>query len=153
MTRRTRTLAPAVAGTMLGLALAACGSDGGNDFADGSVDEIKEAAIADMKALESMTLDGSLTQEGEELELSLSMDTDGNCVGTISQGGGTAEFISADGDFYLKGDEAFWRISTPAAQAEATVALAADNWVDLGADAGGVSDICDLDSMIEDLAD
>ena len=66
MTRSKRTLAAAVAGAMMGLALAACGSDGdggdggsespANDFADGSVEEIKDAAIADMEALESMTM-------------------------------------------------------------------------------------------------
>jgi hypothetical protein len=140
---------------MMGLALAACGSDSGgdDDFADGSVDEIKKAAIADMKALESMTLDGSLTQDGEELELTLSMDTDGNCVGTMTQSGGTAEFIGADGGFFLKGDEAFWRANTDPAQAEATVALVGDKWANLGPDAGGFSDLCDLDSMIDDLAD
>ena len=122
-----------------------------NDFADGSVDEIKDAAIADMKALESMTLEGSLTQEAEELELTLSMDTGGNCLGTITQAGGTAEFIGADGVFFLKGDEAFWRGNTDPAKADATVKLVGDKWVNLGADGGGFSDLCDLDSLIDDL--
>ena len=139
----------------MGLALAACGSDGdgGNDFADGSVDEIKEAAIADMKALESMTLDGSLTQEGEELGMTLSMDTAGNCLGTISQGGGTAEFIGTGGVSFVKGDETFWRVSTDPAKADAIVKLVAGKWVKLGTDASGFSELCDLDSFIDDLAD
>ena len=163
MTRRTRTLAAAVAGAMMGLALAACGSDsdggdgGGesptNDFADGSVEEIKDAAIADMKALESMTMEGSLTQEAGELELTLSMDTDGNCLGTITQAGGTAEFIGTDGVFFLKGDEAFWRANTDPAKADATVKLVGDKWVNMGADGGGFSELCDLDSFIDDLAE
>ncbi len=144
----------------MGLALAACGSDGdggdggespGNDFADGSVEEIKDAAIADMKALESMTMDGSLTQEGGELELTLSMDTDGNCLGTITQAGGTAEFIGADGVFFLKGDETFWRGNTDPAKADAVVKLVAGKWVNLGTDGGGFSELCDLDSFIDDL--
>ena len=83
--------------------------------------------------------------------MSLSMDTDGNCVGTMTQAGGTAEFIGADGDFYLKGDEAFWRSNSDPAKADATVELVGDKWVNLGADAGGFSDLCDLDSMIDDL--
>jgi hypothetical protein len=158
MTRRMRTLATAVAGSIMGLALAACGSDGGgdgggDDFADGSVDDIKEAAIADMKALESMTMEGSLTQEAGELELTLSMDTGGNCLGTIKQGGGTAEFLGTDGGFFLKGDETFWRGSTDPAKADAVVKLVGDKWVNMGADGGGFSDLCDLDSMIDDFDD
>jgi hypothetical protein len=154
---------------MMGLALAACGSDNGedksddgntpsasdsgNDFAGGSVDEIKEAAITDMKALESMTLDGSITLDGEELEMSLSMDTAGNCVGKMSQSDGTAEFLGVEGDYYLKGDEAFWRSNSDPGKADATIEAVGDNWVKLGPDAGGFSDVCDLDSMIEDLED
>ena len=172
MTRRTRTVA-AVAGAMMSLALVACGSDGGDggdsgddkasespssespssDFADGSVEEIKDAAIADMKALESMTMEGTLTQEAGELELTLSMDTGGNCLGSITQAGGTAEFLGADGDFFLKGDEAFWRASSDPAKADAVVKLVGGKWVDMGADGGGFSELCDLTSFIDDLAE
>ena len=62
------------------------------------------------------------------------MDTDGNCLGTITQAGGTAEFIGTDGVSFLKGDETFWRSNSDPAKADAVVKLVADKWVNMGTD-------------------
>jgi hypothetical protein len=150
----TNALRAALVATAL-LGAAACGSgdgdDGGDDFADQSAADIKDAAIEDMKSVTSLKMDGTISESGEEVTLKLSSDTDGQCAGEISQSGGTAQFIGGD-ETFLKGDEAFWTNTTGGAQqAQQILALVGDKWAKVPAEAGSsFESFCDLDNLLED---
>ncbi|RYP88605.1 hypothetical protein EKO23_01570 [Nocardioides guangzhouensis] len=140
-----------VATGLLGAAACGSGDGGGDDFADRSASDIKDAAIKDMKTVTSLTMDGTIKENGQELSLTLSSDTDGKCAGEISQGGGTARFIGGE-ETYLKGDEAFWTNSVGGAQqAQQILALVGDKWAKVPASAGAsFESFCDLDNLLDD---
>ncbi|CUR55616.1 putative Lipoprotein [metagenome] len=163
MNRTARRIIEGAAGIVLVSALAACGGgsdsdgDGGDDaasakaaddFAKQSAEEIQKAAVADMKELDSMTMSGELTQGSGTLGLELSLNTDGECKGTITVGDGSAELINVGKNSYLKADEAFW-VATGGSeeQGKAVVELLDGKWAIIPAD-GGFGQICDLDSLL-----
>lgn len=147
----TNALRAALVATAL-VGVAACGSgdsDGGDDFTDQSATEIKDATIKDMKAVKSLTMDGTVEQGGQEIKLNLSADTDGTCAGEISQQGWTAEFIGGD-ETFIKANEDFWR-SNFGANADQILALVGDKWAKVPEEAAASFDsFCDLDSFISE---
>ena len=146
------TLAAALATTVV-LGASACGSkdDGGSDgFTDKSAEDIKNAAIDDMKDVTSLTMEGTITSDGKEQKLKLSSSTDGTCAGEITVSGGTAQFISGEESF-LKGDDAFWNgVAGSPAAAQQILALVGDKWAKVPPGQGGFDSFCDLDNMLED---
>ncbi|HEU5454899.1 MAG TPA: hypothetical protein VFU85_04375, partial [Nocardioides sp.] len=106
-----------VVGAMGALAvLAACGGGGDSsegsdsDFANESASTIEKASIEDMKALDAVHMEGSVSQQDSEIGLDLSLTTDGDCTGTVSRGdSGSAEVVTLDGTSWFKPDEEFWR--------------------------------------------
>lgn len=162
MTTAKRGLAVATI-AVLALGVTSCGGDGGSDstttdeaaganedFVAMSAEEIKDEVIADMKALTSMTMNANFTTDGETVEFDLSMDTDGNCTGSMSVGGGTAEILSVGGASYLKGDTAFWDASGGDGQGAMMEEMVGDRWAKMPAGAGGFESFCDLDTLLED---
>ena len=156
MNRTTRTILEGTVGLVLVSAVAACGggsSKAADDFAASSAEEIQTAAIADMKELDSMKMTGRIAQGTGELGLELSLNTDGECTGTISIGDGSADLINLDGNSYLKGDEAFWTATGGSEeQGKAVVALLGDKWAIVPSD-GGFGGVCDLDSLLSGFED
>ncbi|NPC98808.1 hypothetical protein [Nocardioides sp. zg-DK7169] len=164
--RRTR-LAAAVAGAvMLTATAAACGDDeDGNDtsngsgessesFADKPVEEIQDAALTDMKALDSVRMAGTITDDGAEMSLDLRLTTAGDCTGSISMDGAEAEIIGIGEDSYLRGSEEFWTQSAGPGgeqQAQAMIQMIGDKWAVVPG--GGFSEICDLDAFLDNLDD
>ena len=144
-----------LAGAVVALSLSACGSDGGEDFADQSVKEIMRQSEKDMKTLRSMTFQATIDQDGQKLDLELSSDRDGNCTGTIGFDGVTGDLLRVDGADYLRGDEEFWA-KTSGESAQAVVAMLGDRWAKLPS-SDDFSSFCDLDeffkSMDEDSGD
>ena len=57
-------------------------------FADEKAADIIKAASTDMGELESVHLNADITSEGSTVGMDLSLNTDGNCEGTINVGGG-----------------------------------------------------------------
>lgn len=129
--------------------LAACGGGG---FADESPEAILDAAEKDMEALSSVSMNGQVTNDGQELELQLSLNTRGDCEGSISMEGGTAEIRSVGGQSWMKADEAFWT-SFAGSSAPQITALVGDKWVTLPGDDGDFSSFCDLDEFLSDIDD
>ncbi len=132
----------AVAATMTGC--------GGSDFADEKAADIIKAASTDMGKLKSVHLAADISSDGSTIGMDLSLDTDGNCEGTIEVGEGSADVLSLDGDSWFKADEAFWR-EQAGEQADQVLELVGDKWVVDTSDQ--FSSFCDLDGLLEDIGD
>jgi hypothetical protein len=146
-------LAAIAMGITVAATMTACGGDddsGGGDFADKSAKDIIDASSTDMGKLKSVHLDADITSEGSNITMDLSLDTDGNCEGSVGVGGGTAEILGIGDQAWYKADEEFWR-SQAADQADQIIALVGDKWV---VDPNGqFSSFCDLDGLLEDIGD
>lgn len=155
MGNRRRTWAATAAGLVAAMALTGCGGDGdeGDEFVDQSVKEIRDAVIEDMNAVESVTLTGQFTTDGGEIALDMAISEAGDCAGTMTIKGGTAEIVSADGETFLKGDDAFWTgLAGPAA--EQILSVIGDRWAKMPAsDAEDFAELCDLDSFLDEMED
>lgn len=143
--RARRTIGMIAAAALLG----ACGGDD-SGFADQEPAEIVAAAERDMKALSSLRMTGDLVADGEEVSIDMTLSTDGDCEGTIGQGGATAELISLDGTSYMKPDAAFWELFAGDA-ASMLIEVVGDRWVMLPADEGDFSEFCDLDVLLDEI--
>lgn len=144
--RRTTVAALAAATVAV---LAGCGGD---DFASRSAPAIQEAAIADMGEVSSLSLEGTFTNDGQELAVDLALDDEGSCQGTLGVGDGTAQFISDGGTTWIKADAAFWESnSLSAEQADQVVALVGDKWAKLPSGGGAFGGFCDLDQLLDQL--
>jgi hypothetical protein len=131
-------------------ALAALTACGGNDFADGSADEIVKAARADMGALTSVKVAGELTTGGQHIILDLQVDADGDCAGSIGVGGGAAQLLGVGGSIWMRPNEAFWR-SFARGSADELLAIVGDKWVALPAEEASFRQFCDLDELFDQL--
>ena len=132
----------AIAATMTGC--------GGDDFADGSAKDIIKASATDMGKLKSVHLNADITSDGSNVTMDLSLDTDGNCEGTVGVGGGSADILGIGDQAWYKADEAFWRANA-GDQADQIIALVGDKWV--VDPEGQFSSFCDLDGLLEDIGD
>lgn len=154
--------AVALAGTItLSLALVGCGSsDDGDDasakkaqdaaeaYAKETPTKIVEDAVAAMKGLNSVRFKGSVPGDSGQTELDLAVDSDGNCSGTVGAEGGTAQIIVADGQQFLKGDEAYWIASLDETRGPTMSNLVGDRWVQLPESAQSFDSFCNLDSFL-----
>ena len=79
--------------TAVAFVAAACGRDGGggdgvgDGFADLSAEQIRDAVVTDMKALESVHLVADLTGGEQSIGLDVMLDVEGNCVSRIEVAG------------------------------------------------------------------
>jgi len=137
-------------GVAVAVTLTGCGDDDGGGFADESAADIIKASSADMEKLTSVHLDADITSEGSAITMALSLDTDGNCVGTVGIGGGSAEIIGIGDQSWYKADEAFWQAQA-GEQAEQIIGIVGDSWV-VDPD-GQFSSFCDLDGLLDDIGD
>lgn len=151
-----RTCAAAAAG-VLTIALAGCGGDDGDsgeDFADLPIAEIRDAVFEDMRDAKSLTISGTVpSDDGGEVTLDVSMNSDGHCVGEFGSGDVSAEILRTDDGTFMRADQQFWEASTgdPAAAAAITDALDG-RWAKFPeTDAADFDDFCDLDSFIGEL--
>jgi hypothetical protein len=129
------------------------GDDGGSEFAKESASAIEKASIEDMKAINAVHMEGSVTQEGGEIGLDLSLTTDGDCAGTVSRGeSGSAEVVTLDGTSWFKPDEEFWRAQAGPA-ADKIIARVGDNWVQLPEGDQSFASFCDLDELLDQIDD
>jgi hypothetical protein len=157
---RMKTWQAVLGGVATTALLAACGGGGSDDasgesgssFAEESPQAILDAAEKDMKALETVRLDGTMNQGGEELTFEMAVSTSGDCEGSIGVQGGKAEILSVDGQSWMRPDEAFWKASAGESAAMIT-GLVGDKWVVLSGDDGDFAELCDLDELLSDMGD
>jgi hypothetical protein len=130
--------------------LAACG---GSDFTDSSATTIQKEATKDMQALEAVHMEGSVTQQDNEIGLDLSLTTDGECTGTVSRGdSGSAEVVTLNGTSWFKPDEEFWRAQAGEA-ADQIISTVGDKWVQLPEGDQSFASFCDLNGLLDQIGD
>lgn len=156
----SRTTSAALAAGVLALSLAACGDDGDSggsaeseEFVGLDVAEIKAEVLADMKEAESVHLEGSFAQDGGEFAIDMGITADGDCAGSITTEGATADIIAGPDGTFLKGDQAFWDVAAPG-QGDAIMSMLDGKWALVPAtQAGSFSEICNLQNFIDELED
>lgn len=128
--------------------LAGCGDDdGGSDFADKSYDDIKKAAIDAMGGLKAVHVEASITSEGTEAVLDLSMSEDGSCTGEVGFGDAGAEVLQTADGAWFKPNEGLLQQQF-GDEATGVIDYIGDKWV---VDTSGqvVPSNCDLEEFIE----
>jgi hypothetical protein len=146
-------LATYAVGAVVAVAMTGCGGDDdgdASDFADQSAKEIIDASGKDMADLESVHLSADITNDGMQVTMDLSLDTSGNCEGSVAIGGGTAEIIRTTDGSWFKADDAFWQ-GQAGEQAEQIIGLVGDKWVVDPSDQ--FSSFCELESLLDDIGD
>lgn len=142
----------AMAAVGLGVAtlLTACGGGGGDGFADKSADEIVKTAKSNMGDLTAVKVSGSVTSDGEQLDIDLQASSEGDCTGTLGIAGGSTELLGVGGSMWMRPDEAFWRASA-GDNADAVIAAVGDKWVVLPESDDSFKTFCDVDELLDEL--
>ncbi|MFB7587522.1 hypothetical protein [Streptomyces sp. NPDC056169] len=128
-------------------------------FANLTPDEIADRAVAATQSATSLRMTGRVTADGEPLDIDFAVNDRQECTGVMRIGGGTAELRRVDDITYMKGDEAFWRVSMasqgmPEPQIDATIELIKGRWLKIApgqAGSGDLGGVCDLKGLLADL--
>lgn len=129
------------------------GGGGGEDFSKQSAEKIADAAKDAMDGLEGVTIEGSLTSDGQEITIDMSIGSGGNCTGSFSTQGAKAEILGVDGTTWFRPDAAFWEMSAGPDMAAQIIAAAGDRWVTLPEDDTSFKQFCDLEEFLSELMD
>lgn len=139
--------------------LAGCGDSGddsGGDadaFTGQSAEEISDAAKDAMADLDAVTIDGTLTSDDQEIAITMSLGASGNCTGSFTTQGATAEILGVEGTTWFRPDEAFWTLFAGAELAPQVIEAAADRWVTLPEDDTSFKPFCDIEEFLGQLTD
>jgi hypothetical protein len=155
----TRAWTIGIAAAALALVTAGCGDDGngggdgGADFTKQSAEKIADAAKKAMGDLDGVTIGGTLSTEGQEIELDMSIGTGGNCSGSFSIQGASAEVLGVDGSTWIRPDEKYWEVSVGPDSAAQIIEAVGDRWVTLPEDDTSFKPFCDLEEFLGELVD
>ena len=156
----TRAWRIGIAGAALAVVTAGCGGDdgdgGGDDgaeFAKQSAEKIAEAAKKAMGDLEGVTIDGTLSTSGQEIEIDMEIGTGGNCSGSFTIQGASAEVLGVDGDTWIRPDEKYWEVSVGPEGAAQIIEAVGDRWVTLPEDDTSFKPFCNLEEFLGELVD
>ena len=132
-------------------ALAACESD--SAYEETSPEDISKDVADAMGDVTSLRMAGTISQEGQSIDVDLTMAESGNCEGTMSvEGQGSFELIVTDGDGFIKPDEEFWR-TQGGPQAETLIQMVGDKWVAVTGDMAQAAAVCDWNEFTGDFDD
>ncbi|MEU5920132.1 hypothetical protein [Streptomyces sp. NPDC047141] len=128
-------------------------------FAHLTADEIGQRAVTATRSATSLRMTGRVVSDGQPLDIDFAVNDRDECTGLMRIKGGTAELRRADHVTYMKGDEAFWRVSMssqgiPEPQISATLELIKGRWLKIAPGQAGseaLSGVCDLKSLLDDL--
>ena len=128
-------------------------------FANLTPDEIGERAVTATQSATSLRMTGRVAADGQPLDIDFAVNDRDECTGVMKIHGGTAELRRVDDITYMKGDEAFWRVSMasqgmPEAQIDATIELVKGRWLKIAPGQAGAADlggVCDLKGLLADL--
>lgn len=124
--------------------------------------EIVDRAVKETGGADSFRIKGDIPDEetGGTISLDMALNQKGDCAGHMSTDGeGRADLIKTGDTVYMKYDEAFLRGQSEGeseAEADAAVAMLAGKWTKMsatGADAEGLADFCDLNTILGDATD
>ncbi|WP_327718939.1 hypothetical protein OG381_28615 [Streptomyces sp. NBC_00490] len=96
------------------------------------------------------------TSKTQPTSMELSLDQDGNCVGSMrmGSGGGSVELVKQGDEVWMKPDRTFWKAQVPGGQGEAVAELFEDRYIHgstKDAMLKGLADTCDLTSFQQDV--
>ncbi|THC52035.1 hypothetical protein E7X58_13085 [Streptomyces sp. A1499] len=139
-----------------GALLAGCGDDGdgkdGSDkpFSGQSADQIAEKAVAATKKAESLRMKGDTRQSGgQTMTVDLAVDKKKNCDGTVRMQNARADVRQIGQDFYMRGDEAYWKTAFKGQQgAEKAIPKLKDKWAKVPAGQNADEGLCDKQKLI-----
>lgn len=139
---------------VLASSLAACGEDEAkrpdpeptSAFGKLPVGEVRDAVAVDMRNLTSVHVVGELGDEGFDLRL----DVDGNCTGTLTNSGGTAEVIDFPSGHLVRADRGYWDAYVGDA-GDQIPDEQLDKWIYTPASLGPFTPACDWQQFIKQL--
>lgn len=148
--RPLRALAVATVVPLAVLSLAGCGESAAQKYAKTPPATIDKDARAAITALKSVHISGSTSSNGSTLGMDMSLDTQGNCVGTITSGTDKIQIVSVSSSgVYLKADAAFWQRAGGVSAAVAS--QLAPKWV-TGQAVAPFGAVCNLSSFDKSLS-
>lgn len=128
------------------------GSDGGADagatFASSSAEAKVTAAKDAMRDLRSIHLTGTMSNEGQQVEVDLQSSADGRCVGTYGFSGGVAEVRATEDGAWMRPDAAIWE-EFSGGDADQVTDFVGDKWVVLNDPQ--LEQMCDFSSVMDSL--
>lgn len=129
--------------------LTGCGESEADKFKGQSAEEMAEVVKAAMNDLEGVTIDGTLTSDGQEIEIEMEIGSKGNCNGEFSTQGASAEILGVDGTTWFRPDEEFWALQAGEEAAAQIVAAVGDKWVRLAEGDTSFAEFCDIESFVD----
>ena len=129
------------------LLLTACGSDSPLEGKTG--EEVAAAAADALEKAGAVHIAGSMTQDGEEMELDLQLQGD-DAAGTLTFGGTEVEIISVGGEQFLRAPVEFWAGS---GMPEEALGMFDGTWVLMPADAAAEFEDFSLAGFADELRD
>jgi len=107
-------------------------------FARTPAAQIESDVEAALKGATSLHMAGSIIEHGDQVDFDVSVDTSGDCTGTMGLHGTTLHLLGVAGRYYFKASRAFWAAQDPAHAAQIW-ALVGGKWVAMGGGAQGGS--------------
>lgn len=140
---RTRLIAATVALPLAAMSLAACGSSDYSKTAPATIDKDARAAL---EALKSVHVEATVVENGSPVSFTLSSDTTGKCVGTVTLAGQPVNIIGVGSNVYMKAGAVFWTAHGGASAS----ALFADKWI-TGFPTSEFDSFCNLSNMTKSM--
>lgn len=121
-------------------------------YAQTPVAQIEKDVEASLKGASSLHLAGSIVQSKSEIDFDVSVDTSGNCTGTMGLHNTTIQLLGASGAYYFRAPRAFWRSET-SSNLNAIWSLVGGKWVKMGSgsDTAEMSALCNLSQFTKSL--
>lgn len=130
---------------------AASGSGDAASYAATPVAQIEDDVQSALKAASSLHMAGSIIESGQQMDFDVSVDTAGDCTGTMGLHDTTVRLLGVKGDYYFKAPRAFWKAEEPA-ELDQVWSLVGGKWVKIGA-SDQMADLCDLTQFTKGLFD
>ncbi|MBL1104565.1 hypothetical protein JK361_08140 [Streptomyces sp. 5-8] len=119
--------------------------------------QISEKARVAMTKLDSFKVKGGMTVDGKQMTFDFSVARKGDCQGTFTSRGASADVRQAGGQTYMKGDDKFWQQmggeqGSSAEETNALTELLKGRWLKMPAGDGQADDqfpFCDIGAMFE----
>lgn len=134
-------------------------ADDGDDLtarqlADQAKDNLLDAESVRLRLTDRGT--SATTSKTQPTSMDLTLDQDGNCVGSMrmGSGGGTVEIVKRGDEVWMKPDRTFWKAQVPGSQGDAVAELFEDRYIHGSTNDAmlkGMADTCDLTSFQEEV--
>lgn len=116
-----------------------------SSYADTSAKQVEKDVKTAMADVTSVHLTGDVLREGTRLDMDLSINTEGDCEGSIGLGSvGRFDILRVDGKSYVKPDAAFWKASGAGGIADKVNG----RWVVGGNSFADLTEACDLVALL-----